>query len=169
MLRIKQMQKKEALEVIVQRITNDSEGVFLADMLKIVECVRANEKKLQQDVFEKPECQDVVKNVTWLYGYENDVRNALENIMEQLKKKVFNKGACHVIIMSAMAGYCTLMSIFDAGFEMDKWDEIFKDCESKKVLECLEVLRRHCPEKIDVEGFCEARRYIRLWDSEFNW
>lgn len=162
--------KKEALDVIVQRITNDSEGIFLADMLKIANCVKAAKNKPLQDAFEGAKCQEVLReDVKWIYGYENDARNALETIKEQLKKRVFSKEASYVTIISAMACYCVLLSIFEDDFNIRKWYKAFEGCEGKRLNECLEVLRKHCPGKIDVESFLEARRYIRLWDSAFNW
>ncbi len=162
-------QKKEALDVIVQRITNDVDGVYLADLLKIAESVRSKKSMTLQESFATAECQEVLKNVKWLYGYENEIQKALESIKSLLEKKVFNKEVPYVTIMSSMVCYCTLLSIFDTDYDLSKWDKTFKECESKRLLECLEVLQRHCSGKIDVEGFCEARRYIRIWDSTYNW
>ena len=55
--------RKEALDVIVQKITNDVDGVYLADLLKIDEVIHSG-KNLSMDT---PECQAVVRNVKWLY------------------------------------------------------------------------------------------------------
>lgn len=161
--------KKEALDVIVQKITNDADGVYLTDLLNIAEFARCKESMSLHELLNTPEGQDVIKNVNWLYGYENGTRDALETIKSQIEKKVFDKEACHVTIISGMVCYCVLLSIFDANFNPAKWDVPFEGCENKRLLECLEVLQRHCPEKIDVQGFCEARRYIRIWDSAYNW
>lgn len=161
--------KKEALDIIVQRITNDVDGIYLADLLKIAETVRGKERMSLQESFESFECQEVLKNVKWLYGYENETQEALETIKSLLEKKVFNKESPHVTIMSSMVCYCVLLSIFDNDYDLSKWEVAFKECESKRLVDCLEILQRHCPEKIDVDGFCEARRYIRIWDSAYNW
>lgn len=161
--------KKEALDVIVQKITNDPDGLYLADLLKIAKIVRSKENMTLQECFATAECQEVLKKFNWLYGYENETQETLETIKSMLEKKVFNKEACHVTIISGMVCYCTLLSIFDANFDPGKWDKAFEECENKRLIACLEVLQRHCPETIDVEGFREARRYIRIWDSAYNW
>lgn len=161
--------KKEALDVIVQKITNDPDGLYLADLLKIAKIVRSKGSMVLQECFATTECQEVLKSFTWLYGYENETQDALETIKSKLEKKVFNKEACHVTIISGIACYCALLSIFDINFNPAKWDDVFEECENKRLIACLEVLQRHCPEVIDVEGFCEARRYIRIWDSAYNW
>lgn len=153
-------QKKETLDVIVQRMTNDAEGNYLADLIKIAEATQNKESDAQQEV---------LKNVKWLYGYENEIKEALENIKSMLEKKVFNKEASHVTIISGVVCYCTLLGILDAEFDLAKWNTAFEGTGNKRLQECLEVLKRHCPEKIDVEGFCEARRYIRIWDSAYYW
>jgi len=153
-------QKKETLEVIVQRMTNDADGSYLADLIKIADAIQTKEGDAQQEV---------LKNVKWLYGYENEILKALKNIKSMLEKKVFNKEACHVTIMSGMVCYCTLLGIFDSEFDLAKWYTAFEGSDNKRLQECLEILQRYCPEKIDVEGFCEARRYIRIWDSAYDW
>lgn len=159
--------KKEALDVIVQKIANDVDGKYLTDLQKISQTIR-REGTLQERL-NSSECQDVLKDITWLYGYENEILENLDSIKSQLEKKVFDKDASHVTIMSCMVCYCTLLSVFDGEFDDSKWHEVFKDCENKRLNDCLETLQRYCPGKIEVEGFCEARRYIRLWDSAFNW
>ena len=161
--------KKEALDVIVQKITNDADGIYLADLLNISAIVRGKENMTLQECLDTDECQEVLKNIKWLYGYENETQEALETIKNQLEKKVFEKETCHVIIISSMACYCALLSIFDTEFNPATWYVAFEDSESKRLLACLEVLQRHCPDMIDVRGFSEARRYIRIWDSAYNW
>ncbi len=161
--------KKEALDVIVQKITNDADGVYLTDLIRIAESAQGKESMTPRERLCTPECQDVIKKVNWLYGYENETQETLENIKSLLEKKVFNKDSCHVTIISGMVCYCVLLSILDVNFNPAKWDVAFEGCENKRLLECLEVLQRHCPEKIDIQGFCEARRYIRIWDSAYNW
>ena len=161
--------KKEALDVIVQKITNDPDGVYLADLLQIAEIARGKKSMTLQECFATAECQEVLKKFNWLYGYENETQDALETIKNQLEKKVFNKEACHVTIISGMVCYCALLSIFDADFDPARWDVAFEKCENKRLIACLEVLQRHCPETINVQGFSEARRYIRIWDSAYNW
>lgn len=161
--------KKEALDVIVQKITNDPDGVYLADLLKIAEIVQGKKSITLQERFATAECQEALKNFNWLYGYENETQETLETIKGMLEKKVFNNEACHVTIISGMVCYCALLSIFNADFDLVKWDAAFEECKNKRLVECLEVLKRHCPETINVQGFCEARRYIRIWDSAYNW
>lgn len=159
--------KKEALEVIVQKIANDVDGKYLTDLLKIAQTVQG--EGTLQDRLNSSECQQILKEITWLYGYENEILETLDSIKSQLEKKIFNKEASHVTIMSCMAFYCVLLSIFDGEFDDSSWYEVFKESENKRLIDCMETLQRYCPEKIEVEGFCEARRYIRLWDSAFNW
>ena len=161
--------KKEALDVIVQKITNDGDGIFLTDLLKISEVVRDEKNLNLQECLETHKFKVMLKNINWLYGYENEVLDTLEAIKSKLEKKVFNKDAFHVTIISCMACYSALVSILDSDFDVAKWRVLFEGCENKRLKECLEMLSKHCPEKIDVDGFCEARRYIRLWDSEYNW
>ena len=161
--------KKEAPEVIIQKIANDVDGKILADFLKIASCVRNQVNGELSEVLKSTECQEVLKNIQLLYGYENEIQELLEKIKDQLKMKVFSKSASHVTIMSSMACYCVLLSIFDADYDLSKWDEAFDECENKKTLACVEILKRHCPDEIDVSSFCEARRYIRIWDSTYNW
>ena len=152
--------RKEALDTIVQKMVNDSCGKYLADLLNIAQFIRANRKITAEELLQR---------ASWLYGYENEFEPAIESFKKDLEKKVFNKDVSHVTIMSAMACYVAVISILNIKFDDTKWDELFKECENKRVLACVETLQRYCPEKIDVDGFSEARRYIRMWDAAFNW
>ena len=71
-------QKKETLEVIVQRMTNDADGSYLADLIKIADAIKTKDCYAQLEVFQ---------NIKWLYGYENEILKVLENIKFMLEKK----------------------------------------------------------------------------------
>lgn len=163
--------KKEALDTIVQKMINDATGDYLGDLLKVAEVAQRTKNMNGKSDLSNTECQAVLKNIDWLYGYESEVQEALETLRIKLEAKIFNKDSSHVTIVSCIVCYCTLSSILNHNFDevSTTWDEQFSQCESKKVSESLEILKRHCPEKIDVQGFFEARRYIRIWDSEYNW
>lgn len=161
--------KKEPLDVIVQKMTNDTSGNYLADLLKVAEIAKNEKRAHGRFVLSGSELQENVRKMEWLYGYESEIQEAFEYLKSKMEKKVFNKDSSHRTIVSCMVYYCTLSSILNPKPDDTAWDEMFAQCESKKVLECLEILKRHCAEKIDVQGFFEARRYIRIWDSEFNW
>lgn len=157
--------KKAKLDVIVQKMTNDITGVYLEDLLKIVQIVR-RENKID---FETCECQEVLKDIKWLYGYENEIHQTLEAIKCLLEKKVFNKDASRATIMSSLVCYCTLLSILDAEFDLTCWYNECKKSENKKLMDSIEVLQRYCNDSIDVNGFGEARRYIKMWDFVSDW
>ena len=157
--------KKEAMDVIVQKIANDVNGEHLADLIKIEEVIHQE----KADSVDALECKAVIKNVKWLYGYENDLSKTLKSLESLLKKNIFYEDASNVTIISCMACYCVLHSIFESNFNAFKWSELFNECENHRLIRCLEILQGYCPNKINVEGFCEARRYVRLWDSSFNW
>ena len=127
-------QKKETLDVIVQRMTNDADGSYLAELIKIADAIQTKEGDAQQEV---------LKNVKWLYGYENEIFKALENIKSMLEEKVFNKEACHVTIMSGMVCYCALLGILDSEFDLAKWYTAFERSDNKRLQECLEILQKH--------------------------
>lgn len=158
--------QKEALDDIVQKMANDVSGDYLGDLLKAAKVVQAEKRTRGQVDLSRIDC---LKNVAWLYGYENEVQEALEAIKSKLEKKIFNKESSHVTIISCMACYSALSSILVSDFDDTAWDKLFAQDDNKRLSECLEILQRHCPDKIDVEGFCEARRYIRIWDSAYNW
>lgn len=161
--------KKEVLDVIIQKISNDPNGSYLEDLLRIAENKRSRNNVSLREYFATAEGKVLVSNTKWLFGYEDKVVETLEEIKAKLEEQIFQKELCHVTIMSCIACYCVLVSIFDAEHDEAKWDELFESCDKKRVLECLEILQRHCPEKINVDGFCDARRYIRIWDSAYNW
>lgn len=152
--------KKEALDTIVQKMVNDTCGKYLADLLNIAQMIRANKNATSEEI---------LQTANWMYGYENELEQTLESIKKDLEKKIFNKEASHVTIMSGMVCYIAAISILDTNFDDANWETLFEECENKRISECVETLQRYCPEKIDVDGFSEARRYIRMWDSAFNW
>lgn len=152
--------KKETLDTIVQKMVNDSCGKYLEDLLGIAQIVRANGKVTNEELLQR---------ANWLYGYESEFESAIESIKIILEKKIFNKEASHVTITSGMVCYIAAISILDAKFDETRWEDLFEECDNKRLISCLEILQRHCPGKIDVDGFCEARRYIRIWDSAYNW
>ena len=152
--------KKEALDTIVQKMVNDSCGKYLADLLGLAQKVRTNTGISNQEI---------THDITWLYGYENEFEKAIESIKIGLEKKMFNKEASHVTIISGMVCYVAIISITNPKFDESKWEVLFEENENKRLIECLETLHRNCPKEINVDGFCEARRYIRIWDSAYNW
>ena len=166
---MRQKLKKEVLDVIIQKLSNDACGTYLEDLLRIAENISKRRDVSLQEFFATAEGKELVNSIKWLYGYEDEVEKILKEMKDKLEDKVFKRESCHVTIMSCMACYCALVDIFDTEYDTSKWDVIFEGCDKKRVLECLEILQRHCPEKINVDGFCEARRYIRIWDSAYNW
>lgn len=156
--------KKAELNVIVQKMANDTTGDYLADLLRIYEVVQ----KEKQD-WESIECQNVLKYIKWLYGYENEIQKTLQAIKCCLEEKVFNKDLARVTIMSSLVCYCVLQCILDAEFDLTKWYIDSKRFDNKKLIDSIEVLQRYCHEWIDVDGFYEARRYIKMWDFTLDW
>ena len=163
-------EQKEALESIFQKMVNDAAGKYLSSLLEIAEATQVEKREHDCLSFESAEVQAIVKKTDWLYGYESEIREVLESLRTKLEVKLFDKESSHVTIVSCIACYSILTRILNLySDEATTWDEKFSQCESKKVSESIEILKRHCPEEINVQGFFEARRYIRIWDSSYNW
>lgn len=163
------MEKKQVLDTIVQKMQNDDSGNYLAGLLKIADVVQ-NQKRIHGDLsLDSSEIRNAVKNIDWLYGYESEIKQTFETLKSKLEKKIFEKDASRVTITCSMVCYCVLRRILNEQFGDEGWDEQFSTCNNNRILESLENLKRYCASEISVEGFLQARSYIRLWDREYNW
>lgn len=166
---MRRKKKPETLENIVSKMLYSSTSESLDDLAKLAREARKQHKEFGSVDFEREECQEIIKNIDWLFGYETKVKDTFEYLLSKMEKKVGDKDASHSTIMSAIAYYCILSDILNPAEEV-LWEERIKDLKQhKKIAECVEVLERHCPVAIESEGFEEARRCIRLWYSDFNW
>lgn len=164
---MKHKSKKQDLDTIVQKMGNDYLGNYLAELLKIADVV-LEEKRIQGCLnLDSSEVLETVKKIDWLYGYESEIKETFESLRIKLDKKIFDKDSSRVTLTSWIACYCVLTSILDGDDE--EWGEPFLACNNSRVLECIENLKRHCVEKIELKGFLDARSYIRIWDKEYNW
>lgn len=151
-------------------MVNDAAGNYLSSLLEIAEVTQIEKRERCCLSFESAEVQSIVKKTDWLYGYESEIQEALETLRTKFEEKLFNKESSHVTIVSCIACYSILTRILNLDSdEAATWDKKISQCESKKVSERVEILKRHCPKEINVQGFFEARRYIRMWDSSYNW
>ena len=161
--------KKETLEGITEKMLYGAYETSMQGIIQFAEQARKDYMVVGTHNFETAACQELLQSIDWLFGYEMELKDTFEYLLSKMEKKVTSKDSSHSTIMSAVAYYCILFDILNPENEM-MWDEKMVGFEkNKKLEECMEVLKRHCPEKIDAQGFADARRYIRLWDSEFNW
>lgn len=167
--------KKETVDSIAQKMSSDATGKFLEDLLAIAG-VACNEKVFQAtsnscDV----EFREILNKIDWLYGYaENEIQEVLRALKSKLEQKIFDKESSHVKVLTSIICFSVLSSIdiISENCEYEEtinWEDTLAQSESKKISMCFDVFKRHCSSQIDVNGFLEARRYIRMWDSEYNW
>ena len=144
--------KKEALDDIVQMLMNDNSGKCLACLLDVAEAVQKEKRTYGKASFESKDCQKILKKIDWLYGYESEIADVFEFLKSKLEQKIFSKDSSHVTLISCIACFCTLSSILNPGLDDGtNWEEkLAQGNRSKKLSDCLEILKRHCPEKIDV-------------------
>ena len=162
--------KKETLETIVQKMLYGGCDASFPVLLKLAKQVRCELVEYGEVDFEGVECKKIINEIDWLLGYEDNVRETFKELLSRMEKKIESKESSNSTIMSAIVYYCVLSDILSTTQAADGWEKKVIRFESNKKLEnCLEILKRYCPEGIDYQGFSDARRYIRMWDSEFNW
>ena len=167
---MKHQKKPETLKSIVQKMLYGGCDATLPKLIKLVSQVRKEIRKYGEVDFDGVECRKILDDIEWMRGYEGCVKETFEYLLSEMDKQVFNKEASHTTIMSAIVYYCTLYDILNPEQEYEVWDNHFANAnENPKFANCLEILKRHCSEELCLEGFSEARRYIRIWDSDFNW
>lgn len=166
---MRRKKKPETLENIVSKMLYSSSGESLDELTMLAGEARRQYQMSGYVEFDGKECQAIIKNISWLFGYESKVKDTFEYLLSKMEKKVGDKDASHSTIMSAIAYYCILSDILNPEEEI-LWEErIAKVEQHKKIVECVDVLKKHCPIGFENEGFEEARRCIRLWYSDFNW
>lgn len=168
--------KKEAVDTIAMRIANDASGKIIADLLVLAKAT-FNEKSKQIGFdFSSEEYLSILNRIEWLYGYEAD---EIPELMRSLKLKceeiAFYKGSSYVKILTSIAvvgvlfSYNRVLLPQDEVEGVENWEVVFEESDNLKVSTCYEIFKRHCPFEITVKDFIDARRYIKMWDSEFNW
>ena len=168
--------KKEAIETIALKIANDASGKIFGDLLVLAEAT-FNEKIRETGFdFSGEKYANVLSQMEWLYGYEaNEIPEVMRGLKVKLEEIAFYKGSSHVKILTAIAvtgvlfSYNRVLLPKDEVEGVESWEIIFEESENKKVSTCYEIFKRHCPLEITVKDFLDARRYIKMWDSEFNW
>lgn len=167
---MKRQKKPETLKGIVQKMLYGGCDDALPRLIKLVYQVRKEIRQYGEVDFDGVGCRKILDDIEWMMGYESCVKETFEYLLEKMDKQMFSKDASHTTIMSAIVYYCVLYDILNPEKEYENWEEHFVDTNvNLKFANCIEVLKRHCSKELTLEGFSEARRYIRLWDSEFNW
>ena len=167
--------KKEAADTIAVKIANDGTGKIFGDLLVLADAThRENMTRENPNTFSR-EYQNLLSQMDWLYGYQvGEITELMRSLKECFMKMAFYKGSSHVKILTSIATIGVLSSYnhvltMPAEEDVESWEIMFEESENKKVSVCYEIFKRHCPLEITVKDFLEARMYIRLWDSDFNW
>ena len=166
------LRRKEAPDTIAQKMTNDHAGNYIVGLREVVSFRKIPEESHDEQKSWREEYQKLLKKIDWLYGYDVDmIPDVLEKIKAKMESYMKDKDSSRVRIISSIACHCILSQKDEGGVKQNTsvWTNYKLPCESQKNSECLDVLKRHCPETIEPEGFIEARRYVRMWDSEYNW
>ena len=173
---MRQKKKKEAVETIAQKMVNDASGKIMGDLLRLAEVAYDEEKVQANSNSYCYEYAETLKDVDWLYGYEEDeIPEFMRSLNAKLEEMAFYKGSSYVKILTSIAGVWVLSSynyiLLQRADEenLKGWETKFEESDNQKISVCLEILKRYCPFEITVNEFLEARRYIKMWDSEFNW
>lgn len=165
--------KKEALDSIAQKMANDPIGKYIMDLLEIASFCHCPQKTKDSFNSYSFEYRELLKKVDWLYGYdEKEIPEMMNMLKAKMEQKIFNRDSSYACILSCIACHCIFFQIVELKQSTKNatiWDNYSLQSESEKISECLDTLKRHCPKKINADGFSEARRYIRMWDSEYNW
>lgn len=171
--------RKEAVDSIAQKIANNPTEKYVVSLRDVVSFRKIPEKTYDDSNTESLEYRDLLKKVDWLYGYnEEEIPEVLEKLKEKMEQFLSDRDSSHVRILTCIVCHYILSQNtktdnFNPENQCDKhisiWEEYTLPCESEKISECLDILKSYCPEAINPEGFVEARRYIRIWDSEYNW
>lgn len=168
--------KKEAVETIAVKIANDASGKIVGDLLVLAKAT-FNERSKEIGVdFGSEEFTSILNRMEWLHGYEVD---EIPELMRSLKIKfeeiAFYSGSSYVKILTSIVvvgilfSYNRVLLPKDEVEGIENWEITFEESDNPKISTCYEIFRRHCPFEITVNDFLDARRYIKMWDSEFNW
>lgn len=173
---MRQKQKKQAMDSIVQKIANNYAGEYLIHLREIASFINASNKAHDDSSSDGLEYRKLQERVEWLQGYdESELLGLLNELKNKLEQKILDKNSSYLCVLSDIAHQCVLSQILQNGGVVPEnetstvWDNYVLPIMSTKISECLDILKRYCPKAIEPEGYLEARKYIRIWDSEYYW
>lgn len=168
--------QKEAVDTIAMKIVNDASGKIIGDLLVLARATFNEKSKQVGFEFGSEEYSSILNRMEWLYGYEeNEIPELMRSLKLKFEEIAFHKESTYVKIITSIAvvgvlfSYNRVLLPKDEVEGVESWVVAFEESSNLKVSTCYEIFRRHCQFEITVQDFLEARRYIKMWDSEYNW